>query len=112
MIFCNRKREVADLFASLQKSGYPVGALHGDMDQYKRMEWLEKFRTGEVSLLICSDVAARGLDIATVSHVFNVDVPNNAEDYGHRIGRTGPRRARRQILHLRHKGRRQALGPR
>lgn len=94
LIFCNRKREVADLFASLQKSGYPVGALHGDMDQYKRMEWLEKFRTGEVSLLICSDVAARGLDISTVSHVFNVDVPNNAEDYVHRIGRTG--RAGRQ----------------
>lgn len=94
LIFCNRKREVADLFASLQKSGYPVGALHGDMDQYKRMEWLEKFRTGDVSILICSDVAARGLDISTVSHVFNVDVPNNAEDYVHRIGRTG--RAGRQ----------------
>lgn len=89
LIFCNRKREVADLFTSLQKSGYPVGALHGDMDQYKRMEWLEKFRTGDVSILICSDVAARGLDISTVSHVFNVDVPNNAEDYVHRIGRTG-----------------------
>jgi len=89
LIFCNRKREVADLFSSLQKSGYPVGALHGDMDQYKRMEWLEKFRTGDCTLLICSDVAARGLDIASVSHVFNVDVPNNAEDYVHRIGRTG-----------------------
>lgn len=89
LIFCNRKREVADLFSSLQKRGYPVGALHGDMDQYKRMEWLEKFRTGEVTLLICSDVAARGLDIASVSHVFNIDVPNNAEDYVHRIGRTG-----------------------
>ena len=94
LIFCNRKREVADLYSSLQKSGYSVGALHGDMDQYKRMEWLEKFRTGDVSLLICSDVAARGLDIASVSHVFNVDVPNNAEDYVHRIGRTG--RAGRQ----------------
>jgi len=89
LIFCNRKREVADLFTSLQKAGYPVGALHGDMDQYKRMEWLEKFRAGEVTLLICSDVAARGLDISSVSHVFNVDVPNNAEDYVHRIGRTG-----------------------
>ena len=89
LIFCNRKREVADLYSSLQKSGYSVGALHGDMDQYKRMEWLEKFRTNEVKLLICSDVAARGLDISTVSHVFNVDVPNNAEDYVHRIGRTG-----------------------
>ncbi len=89
LIFCNRKREVADLFTSLQKAGYPVGALHGDMDQYKRMEWLEKFRNGDVSILICSDVAARGLDISTVSHVFNVDVPNNSEDYVHRIGRTG-----------------------
>ncbi len=89
LIFCNRKRDVAELYRSLARSNYPVGALHGDMDQYKRMEWLEKFRTGECKILICSDVAARGLDIASVSHVYNFDVPINAEDYVHRIGRTG-----------------------
>ena len=89
IIFCNRKRDVATLYASLSKRDYPVGALHGDMDQYKRMECLGEFRDGKISLLVCSDVAARGLDIASVSHVFNYDVPNNAEDYVHRIGRTG-----------------------
>lgn len=89
LIFCNRKRDVAELYRSMQRHEYPVGALHGDMDQYKRMEWLEKFRTGDCKILICSDVAARGLDIASVSHVFNFDVPVNAEDYVHRIGRTG-----------------------
>lgn len=89
LIFCNRKRDVATLYRSLEKRGLPVGALHGDMDQYKRMEWLEKFRQGEITMLVCSDVAARGLDIAAVSHVFNYDIPSSAEDYVHRIGRTG-----------------------
>ncbi|WP_420547068.1 DEAD/DEAH box helicase [Curvivirga sp.] len=89
VIFCNRKRDVSNLHKSLEKKGFSVGALHGDMDQHKRMEWLEKFKTGEVKFLVCSDVAARGLDIAAVSHVFNYDVPVNAEDYVHRIGRTG-----------------------
>jgi len=89
LIFCNRKRSVAELYRSLARHGLPVGALHGDMDQYKRMEWLDKFRAGEITMLVCSDVAARGLDIAAVSHVFNFDVPVNAEDYIHRIGRTG-----------------------
>ena len=89
IIFCNRKRDVATLYSSLKKRGYPVGALHGDMDQYKRMECLSEFRDGKITLLVCSDVAARGLDIASVSHVFNYDVPINAEDYVHRIGRTG-----------------------
>ena len=74
LVFCNRKRDVATLYQSLSKQGYSVGALHGDMDQYKRMEWLEKFRNGEIKLLVCSDVAARGLDIAAVSHVFNYDM--------------------------------------
>lgn len=89
IVFCNRKREVASLFRALLEEGFSAGALHGDMDQYKRMEWLEKFRTGEVSILVCSDVAARGLDIPAVGHVFNYDVPTHAEDYIHRIGRTG-----------------------
>lgn len=89
LVFCNRKRDVASLYRSLLREGFNAGALHGDMDQYKRMEWLEKFRNREISILVCSDVAARGLDIPEVSHVFNYDVPINAEDYIHRIGRTG-----------------------
>jgi superfamily II DNA/RNA helicase len=89
IIFCNRKRDVATLHKSLQKHGFPAVALHGDMDQYARMAALESFRTGENPILVASDVAARGLDIPAVSHVFNYDVPTHAEDYVHRIGRTG-----------------------
>ncbi|MFA6279703.1 MAG: DEAD/DEAH box helicase [Bdellovibrionales bacterium] len=88
-IFCNRKRDVAIVHKSLQKHGFNAGALHGDLDQSTRTETLDSFRSGNISLLVCSDVAARGLDIADVSHVFNFDVPFNAEDYVHRIGRTG-----------------------
>lgn len=88
-IFCNRKRDVDTLCRSLQKHGFNVGALHGDMDQSTRTETLEKFKKNELTLLVCSDVAARGLDIDTVSHVFNFDVPFSADDYVHRIGRTG-----------------------
>ncbi|WP_131193993.1 DEAD/DEAH box helicase [Lichenihabitans psoromatis] len=89
IIFSNRKRDVAILTKSLEKHGFSVGALHGDMDQRARMLSLDAFRNGDVSLLVCSDVAARGLDIPDVSHVFNFDVPTHAEDYVHRIGRTG-----------------------
>ena len=89
LIFCNRKRDVASLYQALDKNGFSVGALHGDMDQFKRLEWLSLFKTQEIKFLVCSDVAARGLDIAAVSHVFNYDVPSSAEDYVHRIGRTG-----------------------
>ena len=89
IIFSNRKRDVALLSKSLEKHGFSVGALHGDMDQRARMLSLEAFRNGDVSLLVCSDVAARGLDIPDVSHVFNFDLPTHAEDYVHRIGRTG-----------------------
>jgi superfamily II DNA/RNA helicase len=89
IIFCNRKRDVALLHKSLRKHGFNAGALHGDMDQRARMASLEAFKTGEVDLIVCSDVAARGLDIPDVSHVFNFDVPTHAEDYVHRIGRTG-----------------------
>jgi len=89
IIFCNRKRDVATLARSLQRHGYSAGALHGDMDQKSRMETLDAFKTNKLTLLVASDVAARGLDIPAVSHVFNFDVPVHAEDYVHRIGRTG-----------------------
>jgi superfamily II DNA/RNA helicase len=89
LIFCNRKRDVTILYRSLERHGFNVGSLHGDLPQHKRTETLESFKNGTLSLLVCSDVAARGLDIAGLSHVFNFDVPINAEDYVHRIGRTG-----------------------
>ncbi len=89
IIFCNRKRDVGILFKSMSKHDYSVGALHGDMDQRQRMDTLEKFRAGEITYLVASDVAARGLDIPNVGHVFNFDIPIHAEDYIHRIGRTG-----------------------
>lgn len=89
IIFCNRKRDVAILHKSLVKHGFNAGALHGDMDQNSRTQTLEKFRSGDISLLAASDVAARGLDIPDVSHVFNFDLPMQSDDYVHRIGRTG-----------------------
>jgi superfamily II DNA/RNA helicase len=89
IVFCNRKRDVTVLERSLKRHGFNAGALHGDMDQHQRMATLAKFRVGEITLLVASDVAARGLDIPKVSHVFNFDVPTHAEDYIHRIGRTG-----------------------
>jgi superfamily II DNA/RNA helicase len=89
LIFCNRKRDVDILFKSLSKHKFSAGALHGDMTQTVRFATLEKFKAGELQLLVCSDVAARGLDIGGLSHVFNFDVPHHAEDYVHRIGRTG-----------------------
>ena len=89
IIFCNRKVDVADLFRSLDRHGFSVGALHGDMDQRARTTMLANFKENKLTLLVASDVAARGLDIPDVSHVFNFDVPIHAEDYVHRIGRTG-----------------------
>jgi superfamily II DNA/RNA helicase len=89
IIFCNRKRDVDILYRSLAKHGFDAAALHGDMPQPKRTATLERFKEGEVRLLVASDVAARGLDIQGMSHVFNFDVPIHAEDYVHRIGRTG-----------------------
>lgn len=89
IIFCNRKREVAQLHRSLVRHGFNAAALHGDMDQPARMAALDSFRNGSVALLIASDVAARGLDIPDVSHIFNFDVPHHPDDYVHRIGRTG-----------------------
>jgi superfamily II DNA/RNA helicase len=89
IIFCNRKRDVDILLKSLKRHGFDAVALHGDMPQSARTETLAKFKAGEVRLLVASDVAARGLDIQGLSHVFNFDVPIHAEDYVHRIGRTG-----------------------
>jgi superfamily II DNA/RNA helicase len=89
LIFCNRKIGVNILYKSLKKHGFSVGELHGDMDQSSRFATLNRFKSGEIKLLVCSDVAARGLDIGGLSHVFNFDVPFHAEDYVHRIGRTG-----------------------
>jgi superfamily II DNA/RNA helicase len=89
IIFCNCKREVAQLHRSLVRHGFNAVALHGDLDQSARTAALDAFRSGEAKLLIASDVAARGLDIPDVSHVFNFDVPHHADDYVHRIGRTG-----------------------
>ncbi len=89
VIFCNRKKDVDILWKSLTKHGFDAAALHGDMSQPKRTETLERFKANEIRLLVASDVAARGLDIAHLSHVFNFDVPIHPEDYVHRIGRTG-----------------------
>ncbi|MBP0492391.1 DEAD/DEAH box helicase [Roseomonas sp. SG15] len=89
LIFCNRKVDVDILYKSLKKHGFSVGALHGDLAQSVRFATLEKFKNNELQLLVCSDVAARGIDIGGLSHVFNFDVPYHAEDYVHRIGRTG-----------------------
>jgi superfamily II DNA/RNA helicase len=88
-IFCNRKRDVDTLSQYLKAKGYSARPLHGDMAQSDRNKTLQAFKDGEIRLLICSDVAARGIDIDAVSHVFNYDVPLNPDDYVHRIGRTG-----------------------
>jgi len=88
-VFCNRKRDIGDLTSWLKSKGYNVGQMHGDMDQKTRTETLEAFKNDEITLLVCSDVAARGLDVAGLSHVFNYDVPFKCDDYVHRIGRTG-----------------------
>jgi superfamily II DNA/RNA helicase len=89
IIFCNRKKDVGIVHRSLQRHGFNVGALHGDMDQHQRTATLDAFRSGQIAFLAASDVAARGLDIPDVSHIFNYDVPIHPEDYVHRIGRTG-----------------------
>ncbi|EYS92117.1 hypothetical protein X471_00409 [Bartonella bacilliformis str. Heidi Mejia] len=89
IVFCNRKKDISELFRSLVKYNFSVGVLHGDMDQHSRMNTLADFKENKLTLLVASDVAARGLDIPDVSHVFNYDVPTHAEDYIHRIGRTG-----------------------
>ena len=89
IIFCNRKSDVDIVAKSLNKYGYNASPIHGDLDQSHRTKTLDKFRDNELRFLVASDVAARGLDIPAVTHVFNFDVPSHAEDYVHRIGRTG-----------------------
>ncbi|APL93887.1 RNA helicase [Sphingobium sp. TA15] len=89
VIFCNRKTTVRELNKSLQRHGFRSGEIHGDIDQSARIAELERFRAGTVNILVASDVAARGLDIKGVSHVFNFDAPWHPDDYVHRIGRTG-----------------------
>ena len=89
IIFCNRKKDVGIVYRSLLRHGFSVGALHGDLDQHQRTATLDSFRNGTIAFLAASDVAARGLDIPDVSHIFNYDVPIHPEDYIHRIGRTG-----------------------
>ena len=89
IVFCNRKSEVDIVAKSLKTHGHDAAPIHGDLDQQTRMRTLESFRNGSLKLLVASDVAARGLDIPDVSHVFNYDVPTHADDYVHRIGRTG-----------------------
>jgi superfamily II DNA/RNA helicase len=89
IIFCNRKTAVRDLTTSLKRDGFAAGPIHGDMEQPERLRELDRFKSGEINILVASDVAARGLDIKGVSHVFNYDVPWQPDDYIHRIGRTG-----------------------
>lgn len=89
IVFCNRKIDVDIVAKSLKKHGQNAAAIHGDLDQSQRMKTLDAFREGSLQILVASDVAARGLDIPSVSHVFNYDVPSHSEDYVHRIGRTG-----------------------
>jgi superfamily II DNA/RNA helicase len=89
IIFSNRKTTVRELNKHLQKRGFASGEIHGDMDQSSRLAELDRFKAGEVNILVASDVAARGLDIKGVSHVFNFDTPWHPDDYVHRVGRTG-----------------------
>ncbi len=89
IIFCNRKTTVRELAKSLQRHGYKAGEIHGDMDQSSRIAELDRFKNGTINILVASDVAARGLDVKGVSHVFNFDAPWHPDDYVHRIGRTG-----------------------
>jgi superfamily II DNA/RNA helicase len=88
-VFCNRKKDVDILAKALSSRKYSAAGMHGDMTQTVRTRTLQEFKDGTITLLICSDVAARGIDIAGVSHVFNYDVPTHPDDYVHRIGRTG-----------------------
>ena len=89
IVFCNRKTTVRELATSLKRSGFAVGQIQGDMDQSNRIAEFERFKSGEINVLVASDVAARGLDVKGVSHVVNFDVPWQPDDYIHRIGRTG-----------------------
>ena len=89
IVFCNRKTTVRELTTSLRRSGFAAGQIHGDMEQAARIAEFDRFKKDEINILVASDVAARGLDVKGVSHVFNYDVPWQPDDYVHRIGRTG-----------------------
>src|SRR5688572_11935985 len=89
IVFCNRKTTVRELYTSLKRSGFAVGQIQGDMDQSNRIAEFDRFKKDEITILVASDVAARGLDVKGVSHVINFDVPWQPDDYIHRIGRTG-----------------------
>jgi len=89
IVFCNRKTTVRELTTSLRRSGFAAGQIHGDMEQAERIAEFDRFKKDEINILVASDVAARGLDVKGVSHVFNYDVPWQPDDYVHRIGRTG-----------------------
>lgn len=89
IIFCNQKRSISATLNAVTKAGFKAVALHGDLSQTERKEALEAFKSGQCQFMICSDVAARGIDVQALSHVINLDVPTKAEDYVHRIGRTG-----------------------
>ena len=89
VVFCNKKKDIEKVNLSLKNNNYQTVCLHGDMDQSSRINSLDQFKKGSAQILIASDVAARGIDVDNISHVFNYDVPNNPEDYVHRIGRTG-----------------------
>lgn len=89
IVFANRKTTVRELAKSLKQHGFSAGEIHGDMDQSSRNAELQRFKDGDINILVASDVAARGLDVKGVSHVFNFDTPWHPDDYVHRIGRTG-----------------------
>ena len=89
IVFCNRKTTVRELATSLKRHRFAAGEIHGDMDQSSRIKELDRFKSGDINILVASDVAARGLDVKGVSHVFNFDAPWHPDDYVHRIGRTG-----------------------
>ena len=89
IVFCNRKTTVRELTSSLRRARFAAGQIQGDMDQSQRIAEFDRFKNDEINILVASDVAARGLDVKGVSHVFNFDVPWQPDDYVHRIGRTG-----------------------
>ena len=100
VIFCNKKNDINKVNTFLKKNNYKTVCLHGDMDQSSRTNSLEEFKNKTADILVASDVAARGIDIKDLSHVFNYDVPNNPEDYVHRIGRTGRAGKKLSLIHI------------